>query len=41
MQQIHSGYRGVTLLLDLNMDRLLWLGAIALALVAGGFLGTL
>jgi len=39
MQQIQSGYRGVSLLIDMNIDRLLWLGTISAALAAGAYLG--
>lgn len=39
MQQIVSGYRGMSLLLNLNWDRILYLTTIAVALLLGGFLG--
>lgn len=41
MQHIMSGYRGLSLLFNLNWDRILYLVTIALALLAGGFLGSL
>ncbi|MGV6813244.1 MAG: hypothetical protein ACWA47_13425 [Brevirhabdus sp.] len=39
MQQIHSGYRGVALLVYMNADRLLWVGTISTALVIAAYLG--
>lgn len=39
MQQLTSQYRGVTLLINLNWDRLLYVAAIAVALLAGAFIG--
>lgn len=41
MQLIQSGTRGLGLLVDLNWDRLLYLGAILAALGAGTLLGSL
>ena len=41
MQHIVSGYRGFTLLVNLNWDRILYLATIAVALLAGGFVGSL
>lgn len=41
MTAIKSGYRSLSLLADLNWDRLLYGGAIAVALVAGSFVGQL
>lgn len=41
MQTLQAGYRGLSLLVDLNLDRLLYLAAIAGALLAGGFIGSL
>ena len=35
MQTIQSGYRGLSLLVDLNWDRVLYLGAIAAGLTLG------
>jgi len=41
MQAVATGYRGLSLLVDLNWDRLLYLGTIAGALGAGAFVGSL
>lgn len=41
MQQIISGYRGISLLVDVNWDRILYLATIAVALLAGAFVGSL
>jgi hypothetical protein len=41
MQQIKHGYRGIRFLVGLNADRLIFLSAIATALMAGAFLGSL
>jgi hypothetical protein len=41
MQTIQSSYRGLSLLMDLNWDRVLYVGTIGVALAAGAFLGTL
>jgi hypothetical protein len=41
MQTIENGYRGLTLLVDLNWDRLLYLATIAAALGAGAYIGSL
>lgn len=41
MQQIVSGYRGLSLLFNLNWDRLLFLSMIMIALLLGGFLGSI
>ncbi len=41
MQAIQSSYRGLSLLMDLNWDRVLYVGTICVALAAGAFLGTL
>ncbi|WP_294621972.1 hypothetical protein [uncultured Roseovarius sp.] len=40
MQHIMSGYRGLSLLVDLNWDRLLYLTTILVALMAGAFIGS-
>lgn len=40
MQNITAGYRGLGLLVDLNVDRILYLGAIAAALFAAAFVGS-
>ncbi|HKL44925.1 MAG: hypothetical protein ACQEVT_11615 [Pseudomonadota bacterium] len=41
MQHIVSGYRGLSLLVNLNWDRILYLATILVALLAGGFIGSL
>jgi hypothetical protein len=41
MQTINSGYRGLSLLVDLNWDRILYLATIAFALCAGAYFGSL
>lgn len=41
MQLIQTGYRGLSLLFDLNWDRILYVATIALALFAGAYLGGL
>ncbi|MEQ8291673.1 MAG: hypothetical protein RIA08_05645 [Roseovarius sp.] len=41
MQQIVSGYRGISLLVDVNWDRILYLATIAVALLAGAFFGSI
>ncbi|MEO1346152.1 MAG: hypothetical protein AAFV74_18565 [Pseudomonadota bacterium] len=41
MQHIANGYRGLSLLVDVNWDRLVYLGTIALALAVGAFVGSL
>jgi hypothetical protein len=38
---ISSGYKGLSLLMDLNWDRVLYLATIAVALGLGAFLGSL
>ncbi|KDB02861.1 hypothetical protein U879_15035 [Defluviimonas sp. 20V17] len=40
MQTIQSGYRGLSLLLKINFDRLFVVGTIIVGLLAGAFLGT-
>ena len=40
MQLIFSGYRGMSLLFDLNWDRIMYVFAIAAGLLAGGFAGS-
>lgn len=40
MRHIANGYRGMSLLIDVNSDRLLFPGAIVLALFAAAFLGS-
>lgn len=41
MEQIQQGYRGLSLLWQINWDRLLYVGTIAFALGAGAWIGTL
>jgi hypothetical protein len=40
MQNITGGYRGLSLLVDLNVDRLIYLGAIAVALFGAAFIAS-
>jgi hypothetical protein len=40
MQQLESGYRGLSLVMNLNWDRLFFFGTIIVGLLAGAFLGT-
>jgi len=41
MQAIQNSYRGLSLLVDVNWDRLLYLATITTALIAGAFFGSL
>lgn len=41
MEHVQQGYRGLSLLMDLNWDRLLYIGTIAVALGTGAWIGTL
>lgn len=41
MQTIENSYRGLSLLVDLNWDRVLYVGTISLALGASAWLSTL
>ncbi|WP_281289585.1 hypothetical protein [Maritimibacter fusiformis] len=41
MDTIQHSYRGISLLMNLNWDRLLYVATIAFALCAGAWLGTL
>ena len=41
MQAIQSSYRGLSLLMDLNWDRVLYVATIAFGLAAGAYVGTL
>ena len=41
MHYIADGYRGMTVLVNLNWDRILYLGTICVALLAGAFFGSL
>lgn len=40
MQTLASGYRGISLLVNLNWDLVFTLGTIVVGLLAGAFLGT-
>lgn len=40
MQTLHHSYRGLSLIMMLNWDRLLFLATIGFALMAGAWLGT-
>lgn len=40
MQTFQNGYRGLSLLVDLNWDLVLYLSAITAALVAGMYMGS-
>ncbi|MEZ5912181.1 MAG: hypothetical protein R3D84_08140 [Paracoccaceae bacterium] len=40
MQLINAGYRGLSLLVGLNWDRLFTIGTIVVGLLAGAFLGS-
>lgn len=40
MQHIVQGYRGLSLLFNLNWDRMLYLVTILVALLSGAFLGS-
>jgi hypothetical protein len=41
METLHDGYRGLSVLFDLNWDRLLYLATIFGALMLGAFVGSL
>lgn len=41
MQAVQNGYRGLSLLMDLNWDRIFYVGTIVAALGAGAWIGTL
>lgn len=41
MEYIQQSYRGLSLLVDVNWDRLFYIGTIVLALGAGSYIGTL
>ncbi len=41
MEHIQHGYRGLSLLMNLNWDRLLYGATLAFALGAGAYIGTL
>jgi len=40
MDMIHDGFRGLSLLIGVNFDRLFFAGAIVLGLMAGAILGS-
>jgi hypothetical protein len=40
METMQSGYRGLSLLMDLNWDRILYVATITLALGAAAWIGT-
>lgn len=39
MQTVMDGYRGLSLIMKLNVDRLFTLGTVVVGLLAGAFLG--
>lgn len=41
MQTLQQSYRGLSLVMELNWDRILYLVTIAFALMAGAYLGSL
>ncbi|MDX1785424.1 hypothetical protein [Roseovarius sp. ZX-A-9] len=41
MQTLIGGYRGLSLLVDLNRDRMLYLGAIGVALFGASYIASL
>ena len=41
MQTIAAGYQGLSLLVNLNWDRILYLATICGALMLGGYIGSL
>jgi hypothetical protein len=41
MHHIQDGAQSLSLLLKLNLDRIMFLGALGLALALGGYVGTL
>ncbi|WP_297773432.1 hypothetical protein [uncultured Roseovarius sp.] len=41
MQPIRDGYRGMSVLLNINADLLLYIATLSAALVAAGYIGTL
>ena len=41
MQTIHSGYRGLRLLVDLNWDRGLYLGVLTVGLLVGMWMSSI
>lgn len=41
MQTLQAGYSGLSLLVNLNWDKLFYFGTLVLALLAGGLVGSL
>ncbi len=41
MHTLQAGYRGLSLLMDLNWDRILYVSILVGALMLGGWIGTL
>lgn len=41
MQTLHQSYRGLSLVMELNWDRLLFLATLAAALAVGAWLGSI
>lgn len=41
MQTLSNGYRGLSLLVNLNWDRLMYVGTLFLALGAGAYIGNM
>ncbi len=41
MQTIQNSYRGLSLIMQLNWDRALYIATIAVALAAGAYIGSL
>ncbi|MHA6262044.1 hypothetical protein ACXYMO_02485 [Arenibacterium sp. CAU 1754] len=41
MQTLQQSYRGLSLMMELNWDRILYVATIAFALMAGAYLGSL
>ena len=41
MHTLHHSYRGLSLMFELNLDRLIFLVAIAIALLTGAYVGSL
>lgn len=40
MQTLQAGYRGLRVMLDLNLDRVLYVATIVVALLTGAFVGS-
>ncbi|MEL7104648.1 MAG: hypothetical protein AAGM21_01920 [Pseudomonadota bacterium] len=41
MQTIQAGYQGLSLLMDLNWDRIIYIATLVFALTFGGWVGSL